>query len=88
MTASDGSPPFGYASWDDRYAGDDYLFGTEANQFLVACRDLLGGADLAGTRVLCVSDGAAETPNSGKIRALGPPVNPKKEWRGSTRAWN
>ena len=57
VNASDRSGSFGPASWDDRYAGDDYLFGTEANQFLVACRDLLGGADLTTTRVLCVADG-------------------------------
>ncbi len=57
MKASDGSRSSGPASWDDRYAGSDYLFGTEANQFLVACRDLLGGPDLTATRVLCVADG-------------------------------
>ncbi len=57
MTADDPGRPFTPASWDDRYAGDDYLFGTEANQFLVTCRDLLGGADLTRTRVLCVADG-------------------------------
>lgn len=57
MTADDHPRSFTPASWDARYAGDDYLFGTEANQFLVACRDLLGGADLSRTRVLCVADG-------------------------------
>lgn len=57
MNASDRAASFGPASWDDRYAGDDYLFGTEPNQFLAACRDLLGGADLTLTRVLCVADG-------------------------------
>ncbi len=57
MASSDGPRSPGPASWDERYAGDDYLFGTEANQFLVACRGLLGGDDLSGTRVLCVADG-------------------------------
>jgi SAM-dependent methyltransferase len=57
VTRDDRSSSSGPASWDDRYAGDDYLFGTEANQFLVACRDLLGGADLTRTSVLCIADG-------------------------------
>jgi SAM-dependent methyltransferase len=57
VTASDRPGSFGPASWDDRYAGDDYLFGTEANQFLVSCRTLLGGDDLTATRALCVADG-------------------------------
>lgn len=43
----------GPASWDDRYAGDEYLFGTEPNRFLVACRSLL----VDGGRALCVADG-------------------------------
>lgn len=57
MTADNGRRSFTPASWDDRYAGDDYLFGTEPNQFLVTCRDLLGGADLTRMRVLSVADG-------------------------------
>jgi SAM-dependent methyltransferase len=57
MTSRDPDRPFTPSSWDDRYAGDDYLFGTEANQFLVRCRSLLGGDDLSGVRVLCVADG-------------------------------
>jgi hypothetical protein len=57
VTGTDPPRSFGPASWDERYAGDDYLFGTEPNQFLVACRDLLGPADLTGTHVLSVADG-------------------------------
>lgn len=48
LSAEPGPPP-----WDDRYAGDEYLFGTEANRFLVASRSLLGD----GGRALCVADG-------------------------------
>ena len=69
MNASDRSGSSGPPSWDDRYAGGDYLFGTEANQFLVACRDRLGGADLTGTRALCVADG--EGRNSVWLAAQG-----------------
>jgi SAM-dependent methyltransferase len=50
---SDLSAGPGPASWDDRYAGDEYLFGTEPNRFLVACRSLLGDDG----RALCVADG-------------------------------
>lgn len=39
--------------WDARFAGDDHLFGTEPNQFLVSCRTLIGDSG----RVLCVADG-------------------------------
>ena len=53
MKPSDLSAGPGSASWDDRYAGDEYLFGTEPNRFLVACRSLLGD----GGRALCVADG-------------------------------
>jgi SAM-dependent methyltransferase len=56
VNASDRSGSSGPASWDDRYAGDEYLFGTEANQFLVSCRDRLG-TDLTATRGLCIADG-------------------------------
>ena len=57
MPPDDDPSLFGPSWWDGRYAGDDYFFGTEANQFLVACRSLLGGDDLTGRRVLCVADG-------------------------------
>jgi SAM-dependent methyltransferase len=57
--------PFTPASWDARYAGDDYLFGTAANQFLVSCRPLLA----AGSRVLCIADG--EGRNSVWLAAQG-----------------
>jgi SAM-dependent methyltransferase len=40
-------------SWDARYAGEGYLFGTQPNRFLVACRSLLG----ARGRALCIADG-------------------------------
>ena len=40
-------------SWDDRYRGSDYLFGTEPAEFLV--RE--GGRFERGQRVLCVADG-------------------------------
>ncbi len=53
MTATNPDAPDA-ARWDSRYAGDDYLFGTDANQFLVACRHLLGES---GPRALCVADG-------------------------------
>ena len=39
--------------WDARFSGDGFLFGTEPNEFLVRCRDLLP----PGRRVLCVADG-------------------------------
>lgn len=49
MTPDRPRPP----DWDARYAGEDYLFGTEPNQFLASCGDLIGNAG----RVLCVADG-------------------------------
>ncbi|MBI3221509.1 MAG: class I SAM-dependent methyltransferase [Nitrosomonadales bacterium] len=39
--------------WDERYAIEDYLFGTEPNAFLYAQRDLLR----PGERCLAVADG-------------------------------
>jgi cyclopropane fatty-acyl-phospholipid synthase-like methyltransferase len=39
--------------WDERYAGEDYLFGTEPADFLVAHAHLLE----PGCRVLAVADG-------------------------------
>lgn len=39
--------------WDARYAGDDYAYGTEPNDFLVAQAPLLP----AGMPVLCLADG-------------------------------
>lgn len=39
--------------WDERYAGEDYLFGTEPNQFLVSQRHLLK----PGMSCLAVADG-------------------------------
>ena len=55
----------GAADWDRRFGGDDYLFGTEPNHFLVACRDLFD----AGGRALCVADG--EGRNSVWLAGLG-----------------
>ena len=51
--------------WDARFAGEDYLFGTEPNQFLASCRDLFAPSD----RVLCVADG--EGRNSVWLAAQG-----------------
>lgn len=39
--------------WDERYAGEDYFYGTEPNAFLVAQRELLK----PGMRCLAVADG-------------------------------
>ncbi len=39
--------------WDERYAGEDYLFGTEPNDFLVSQRQLLK----PGMSCLAVADG-------------------------------
>ncbi|XOV90706.1 MAG: SAM-dependent methyltransferase [Pseudomonadota bacterium] len=38
--------------WDDRYASDEYLFGTEPNDFLKA-----SAAKLPPGRILCLADG-------------------------------
>ena len=40
-------------TWDARFAGDDYIFGTAPNVFLAAQRPRL----LAGQRALCIADG-------------------------------
>ncbi len=40
-------------TWDARFAGDDYIFGTEPNVFLAAQQPRLK----AGSRALCVADG-------------------------------
>ncbi len=40
-------------TWDERYAGDEYLFGTEPNAFLVSQRHLLQ----PGLTCLAVADG-------------------------------
>lgn len=39
--------------WDERYAGDDYIFGTEPAAFLAAAEALLP----RGARVLCLAEG-------------------------------
>lgn len=39
--------------WDERYAGDDYLYGTEPNDFLRRQADLFA----EGARVLCLGEG-------------------------------
>ena len=51
--------------WDTRFAGDEYLFGTDPNRFLASCRELLGDSG----RVLCVADG--EGRNSVWLAAQG-----------------
>ena len=43
-------------SWDERYAGETYGFGTEPNDFLRECAALPALAS-AGLRVLCIGDG-------------------------------
>jgi SAM-dependent methyltransferase len=40
--------------WDDRYSTDDYVYGTEPNDFLREQADLIGEAP---KRVLCLADG-------------------------------
>ncbi|MBD3648123.1 MAG: class I SAM-dependent methyltransferase [Pseudomonadales bacterium] len=39
--------------WDERYQGDEYLFGTEPNDFLVEMAERVPG----GSEVLCLADG-------------------------------
>jgi SAM-dependent methyltransferase len=51
--------------WNQRYAGDDYLFGTTPNRFLVEASTQLP----TGARVLCVADG--EGRNSVWLAAQG-----------------
>ena len=43
----------GAAMWNQRFAGEDYLFGREPNEYLRAKASLLA----PGGRVLCVADG-------------------------------
>ena len=40
-------------NWDERYAGDDYLYGTEPNDFLKSAAARIR----PGSRVLCIADG-------------------------------
>ncbi|MFC2966758.1 SAM-dependent methyltransferase [Acidimangrovimonas pyrenivorans] len=51
--------------WDERFAGEDYLFGTEPAAFLAA----QAGRLQAGSDVLCVADG--EGRNSVYLAGLG-----------------
>ncbi len=51
--------------WNERFAADDYVFGTRPNEFLRAQRDLL----TPGMRALCVADG--EGRNSVWLATLG-----------------
>jgi 2-polyprenyl-3-methyl-5-hydroxy-6-metoxy-1,4-benzoquinol methylase len=51
--------------WNERFAAEDYVFGTRANDFLVDQRDLL----LPGMKALCVADG--EGRNSVWVASLG-----------------
>lgn len=44
-----------HAYWDERYAADGYLFGTEPNAFLKRHAGLIP----PGSRILCVADGEA-----------------------------
>jgi SAM-dependent methyltransferase len=45
--------------WDDRYASDDYRFGTRPNNFLVDCAALLNpeGTPATGSRALSLGEG-------------------------------
>ena len=40
-------------NWDERYAGEGYLYGTEPNDFLISAATRIR----PGSRVLCVADG-------------------------------
>jgi 2-polyprenyl-3-methyl-5-hydroxy-6-metoxy-1,4-benzoquinol methylase len=51
--------------WNERFSAEDYVFGTRANQFLIAQRDRL----LPGMRAMCVADG--EGRNSVWLASLG-----------------
>ncbi len=41
------------SAWNDRYAGDDYVFGTEPNDFLKS----VAGQISSDAKVLCLADG-------------------------------
>ncbi|MBN8509224.1 MAG: class I SAM-dependent methyltransferase [Burkholderiales bacterium] len=55
MTTTPDAPPFAdpAGTWNRRFAGDDFLFGTEPNEWLRAH----AGVWAPGQRVLCVADG-------------------------------
>jgi len=52
-TMTDAPPNPSLARWNERFAGDDYLFGTAPNAFLVSQQSLLK----PGQRALAVADG-------------------------------
>jgi len=43
---------YGPEKWDERYANDDYVYGTDPHTFLVTC-----APQLTGKKVLCIADG-------------------------------
>ncbi len=53
MTSSSAAFPDAEQAWNQRYAGDDYLFGREPNAWLREQAGVLS----PGSRVLCVADG-------------------------------
>ena len=55
--------------WDERYSTDDYVYGTEPNDFLREQAELIGEAP---KRVLCLADG--EGRRSGDVAVEGESV--------------
>src|SRR5512135_1030013 len=53
MRANDARQVAGHSMWDERYATDEYVFGTEPNTFLVSQQHLLK----PGMSCLAVADG-------------------------------
>lgn len=52
MDRSSGTEARPSSRWDDRYAGDEFFFGTEPNDFLTGV-----ASRLPGGRTLCIADG-------------------------------
>lgn len=55
--------------WDDRYATDDYRFGTQPNRFLEDCAAQLAPGDAPAKKVLSLGEG--EGRNAVYLAALG-----------------
>jgi len=55
--------------WDDRYAGDEYRFGTQPNRFLEECAALLAPADPSTLNILSLGEG--EGRNAVYLAGLG-----------------
>jgi len=70
--------------WDDRYASDEYRFGTQPNRFLIECVERLypgiqadshaGRVHVPGKRVLSLGEG--EGRNAVYLAGLGFDVTP------------